>query len=230
MFWNVIIKRRLAEWGISEEDKERIFSGHPDCFEISTFQILCWNLEFCILLIDPLPHVCLGGESFPCHFAGDKDTEVKVIPRVSGRAHTPTCISWAWTCVLSPHNSTLSLLVGEAAAIPHPPAGFPGVARHLHGQSLFCAGMAAVTWETHWALCAVMEPAAEGTANSFQSKEILKKKTASEIYRAFSPSESLAINNTWKDTGSCQGGLQRGWGNNVGTLHLAPVRPALSRS
>lgn len=56
------------------------------------------------------------------------------------------------------------------------------------------------------------------------------EKTASGIYCGFSWSQSLAINNTWKGIGSCQGGLQRGWGSNVGTLHLASVSSAHSRS
>lgn len=55
-------------------------------------------------------------------------------------------------------------------------------------------------------------------------------KTASGIYCGFSWSQSLAINNTWKGISSCQGGLQRGWGSSVGTLHLASVSSAHSRS
>lgn len=45
----------------------------------------------------------------------------------------------------------------------------------LHSQPLLGAGMAVVTWGMPSALCFVTEPAAENTANSFQSKEILQK-------------------------------------------------------
>ena len=56
------------------------------------------------------------------------------------------------------------------------------------------------------------------------------EKTASAICYRSSPSQSLATNNTWKEIGSCQGGLQRGWGGSVGTFYLASMLSAHSRS
>lgn len=72
-----------------------------------------------------------------------------------------------------------SLPPGEGGSndAPSTPAlrEFSRVAGHFHYKKLLWASMAAVPWETHWALCSATEPAAEGTANPFQSKEILKK-------------------------------------------------------
>lgn len=172
-------------------------------------------------------HHTFGDESFHCHFAGEK-AEVKITLWGSGRADTPTCISWAGAHVLSTWNLTpppswwarrQQYPISSALLVE-----FSRAARYFHSQNR--PGSCPLGDSPSPPLCDRASCRRHSQPLPIKGNP---EKTASGIYCAFSLSQSLAINNTWKDISSCQGGLQRGWGNNAGTLHLAAVSSAHSR-